>query len=106
MSASYGDEIIWKIGVSKHPEKRFKEHQVANPNLIQICALYECTNSKYAYMIEARIKRELKEFKINGEWFESISMNTDLFIAYCERYYEIAIIYFESIQNIKNENIK
>lgn len=101
MSASDGDTIIWKLGVSKHPQKRFLEHKVSNPNLLQINALYECKNSEIAYFIEAKLKLYLADFNRNGEWFEPFSLSPELFITYCEMFNEHAISYFEIQKNLK-----
>lgn len=101
ISASYGEELIWKIGVSKHPEKRFKEHKTANPNLIEINALYIVKSSEIAYFIEARLKKYLEPFKINGEWFEQIALNPELFTIYCDKFNLNALSYIELQKNIK-----
>lgn len=104
MSASDGDETIWKIGVSKHPEKRFKEHKVSNPKLQKINALFECEESRLAYMIESMLISYLKDFKIDGEWFDGYSLTPELFILYCERFYKNAKVHFEIEENIKNSS--
>lgn len=101
ISAQYGNDIIWKVGVSKHPEQRFKEHKVANPNLIKINALFEC-NKENAYFIESRIKNYLSDFKIDGEWFDGISLTPELFLEYCEKFYEHSISYFELKKKLNN----
>ena len=94
------DNIIaqWKIGVSKHPEKRFKELQTANPNIVRIEALFEVKKRDVAYKLEALLKKYLKPFKINGEWIEFIALNSILFFEYCERFNNIA----ETLIEIKN----
>ena len=83
--SAYVDGILqWKVGLSKHPNKRLKELKTANPNIKDIHALYEINNRELAYKTEALIKKRLKEFKINGEWFESYSLNETLFFEYCD----------------------
>lgn len=89
--SAYNDGILqWKVGLSKHPKKRLSELKTANPNIKEIHALYEISDREIAYKTEAIIKQKLKEFKINGEWFESYSLNEVLFFEYCEMSYDLA----------------
>lgn len=103
MSASYGSETIWKIGVSKHPKKRFNEHKTANPNMIEINSLYEAKSKEHAYFIESKLKRILSHYKINGEWFTYESLDEEQFQTYCKQFEEHATIYFNIQKNLREE---
>jgi hypothetical protein len=94
----------WKVGLSKHPEKRINELKTANPNITHIHALYEISDRKIAYKTEAMLKNFLKPFKINGEWVEQIALNDILFFEYCERYEQLARTLI-TIKNNKNFKI-
>lgn len=80
----------WKIGLSKHPNKRINELKTANPNIIGISALYEIYERDVAYKTEALLKKLLLPFKISGEWVDIIALNPVLFIEYCTKYEMIA----------------
>lgn len=67
ISSFNNDVLQWKIGLSKHPEKRINELKTSNPNIREIHALYEINNRELAYKTENLLKKRLKEFKINGE---------------------------------------
>lgn len=95
--------LQWKIGLSKHPNKRITELKTANPNIQQIDALYEIRNRQVAYKTEALLKKNLKSFQISGEWIEGYALNQTLFIEYCTMYEEIAQTLIE-IENNKIEN--
>jgi len=101
--SAYVDGILqWKVGLSKHPNKRLKELKTANPNIKDIHALFEISNREVAYKTEAILKQRLKDFKINGEWFQSYSLNETLFFEYCEMCYGIA----KTVIQIKNNKIQ
>lgn len=90
ISANIEGLIQWKVGLSRHPEKRLKELKTANPNIIGINALYEVNDRAVAYRIEAILKKNLKQFSIGGEWMEHIALNETLFIEYCTLYETLA----------------
>jgi len=98
ISAVNDGNLQWKIGLSKHPEKRLNELKTANPNVDKICALYEIKNRELAYKTEALLKKHLKDFKIRGEWIESYGINQTLFLEYCQMMEEIA----QTLITIKN----
>ncbi len=95
--------LQWKIGLSKHPNKRITELKTANPNIQQIDALYGIKNRQIAYKTEALMKKNLKSFQIRGEWIEGYALNQTLFTEYCILYEEIAITLVQ-IENNKREN--
>lgn len=100
ISAINEGNLQWKIGLSKHPEKRIKELKTANPNIDKIVGLYEINRRDVAYKTEALIKKKLKPFKINGEWVEGYSLNQTIFFEYCKLYEEIAISLIQIKKNI------
>lgn len=90
ISANIEGLIQWKVGLSRHPEKRLKELKTANPNIIGINALYTVNDRAVAYRIEAILKKNLKAFSIGGEWMEQIALTETLFIEYCTLYEDLA----------------
>jgi len=69
--------LQWKVGVSKHPDKRIKELATANPNNLTLEAIYHINDKEIAYKTEKLIHKFLGDFKINGEWFESYALNDE-----------------------------
>lgn len=70
-----GDTHLFKIGISKDPEKRIKQLQTGNPNLLKL--LYQFAVAEKipvpASKIEATIHSFLKEYHnkhVINEWFE------------------------------------
>jgi hypothetical protein len=80
----------WKVGLSKHPNKRINELRTANPNIVGISALYEIYERDVAYKTEALLKKFLLPFKIAGEWVNIMALSPLLFLEYCEKYEQIA----------------
>ena len=50
--------LQWKIGLSKHPNKRITELKTANPNIQQIDALYGIKNRQIAGQLSGAAARE------------------------------------------------
>lgn len=61
------NEGLYKIGVSKNPNKRLKEVQTGNPSPVEIVQLYETDN---AYKIESTLHNRYSHYNTHGEWFE------------------------------------
>lgn len=61
------NEGVYKIGVSKNPNKRLNDLQTGNPSPIKILYLYE---SKNAYKIEKVLHNRYSHFNTHLEWFE------------------------------------
>lgn len=101
MYSETGDIKQWKVGLSIHPDRRFKQLKCGNPNLKHIAVQYEISDRKLAYKTEALLKRFLKPFTINGEWVEYIALNQTLFIEYCNKYYNMAKSIVENTNNLK-----
>jgi len=53
-----------KIGRSKHPQKRLKNLQTGNPNILKIVASFEGLGWR-----EKELHETLKEWRGSGEWF-------------------------------------
>jgi predicted GIY-YIG superfamily endonuclease len=61
------EDSYYKIGVSKHPQKRISEHQTSNPSPLKLIDTY---SSEHAYQIESILKRRYAYLKKEGEWFD------------------------------------
>lgn len=53
-----------KIGFSKHPEKRLKQLQTGNPEVLEIAGVIKGTISD-----EKQLHNKFKKYKIDREWF-------------------------------------
>ena len=76
------NEGIYKIGVSKNPNKRLKEVQTGNPAPVEIIQLYE---SEIAYKIETALHNRYSHYNTHGEWFELSIMEEVSFIETCTK---------------------
>ncbi len=71
----------YKIGVSKHPQKRIQQLQTGNSSEIKLISIYLSENSN---KVEKTIHRRFSHLKKHGEWFElSISEETK-FLSLCK----------------------
>jgi translation elongation factor P/translation initiation factor 5A len=61
------DTGYFKIGVSKHPNKRIKELQTGNSSVLSIVTTYSSDN---AYKIEKTLHRRYSYLRKDGEWFD------------------------------------
>lgn len=76
------NEGVYKIGVSKNPNKRLKEVQTGNPSPVEILHLYETEN---AYKVEKSLHNRYSHLNTHGEWFE-LSINEELsFMETCSK---------------------
>lgn len=57
----------YKIGVSKHPEKRLLEVQTSNSNKV---ILVDVIPVKNPWKVETMIHLKCREYSTQGEWFE------------------------------------
>ena len=83
-----GETQLFKIGISKDPDKRLKQLQTGNPNLLKIYFTFQI-NNKYqnikAVNIETTLHNFLKEYvrkHILNEWF-NLTDNEVVKIAEC-----------------------
>lgn len=68
------ENSYYKIGVSKHPQKRLKENQTGNPSPTKLIDTYQ---SEFANKIERALQRRYSHTKKEGEWFD-LSMSIEL----------------------------
>lgn len=72
----------YKIGTSKHPEKRLKQLQTGNEETLELINSYE---SKHANLIETTLHRQYSHLKKSGEWF-TLSLEDEVnFIDKCKK---------------------
>ena len=66
-------EGYFKVGISKHPEKRLRQLQTGNQNNLKLIFTeeFECNRNKLL-KIEALIHKEISSFSkhMKGEWFK------------------------------------
>lgn len=75
------EEGYYKIGVSKHPNKRINELNTGNSSQLKLIETYK---SEFANQIEKTMQRKYHYLKKNGEWFNiSVSIETT-FIEECK----------------------
>jgi len=70
----------YKIGVSKNPDKRLKQHKTSNPNDLLILHEFK---SNWPFKIESTLKRMYNNNSIDGEWYELSKNQVDNFIKTC-----------------------
>ncbi len=89
------NEGVYKIGVSKSPNKRLKQIQTGNPAPVEILYLYETEN---AYKIEKALHNRYSHFNTHGEWFELSIKEEMSFIDNCTKIEET----FNSLKKMGN----
>lgn len=73
----------YKIGISKHPEKRKNQHQTGNSEKINIIYTFK---SQYPSKVETALKNYLMPYKVRGEWFK-LSLEQELeFLKLCDKF--------------------
>lgn len=76
------ENSYYKIGVSKHPQKRLVEHQTSNPSLLKLIDTYP---SNLAYQIEKVLHRKYSHVKKEGEWYDLGVLNEVSFKSECSK---------------------
>lgn len=76
------DNSYYKIGVSKHPQRRIKEHQTGNASELKLIDVYP---SDLAYQIEKVLHRKYSYAKKEGEWFDLGVFNEVNFKTECQK---------------------
>lgn len=90
------ENSYYKIGVSKHPQVRLKQHQTGNPSATKLIEVYE---TNYAYRIEKALHRRFSHVRKEGEWFDlSISIEVS-FKSDCQKIQD-NIIFLEKKGNV------
>jgi predicted GIY-YIG superfamily endonuclease len=82
-----------KVGFSKHPKKRLKQHQTGNPEKLTL--LYQF-DSHFASKIESSYKFKYKTFKQHGEWYSLEQIEINKFLSFCKQRHE-NFIYIEKL---------
>jgi predicted GIY-YIG superfamily endonuclease len=75
------ENSYYKIGVSKHPNKRIKELQTGNSSELKLIETYQ---SEFAYLIEKTLQRKYSYLRKEGEWFDMSISNEVSFINECK----------------------
>lgn len=74
--------LQYKIGVSKHPNKRLLENKTSNPNNLELLKTYHST---IPYLVETSLKNFYQMYNIGGEWFDLSDEDVDNFETTCKR---------------------
>lgn len=75
------EDSRYKIGVSKHPQKRVKQLQTGNSSELKLIESYE---SEFAHRIEKSLQRRYSYLKKEGEWFDMSISNEVSFLKECQ----------------------
>lgn len=75
------ENSYYKIGVSKHPNKRLNELQTGNSSKLKLVETYQ---SEFAHLIEKTLQRKYTHLRKEGEWFDMSICNEVLFINECK----------------------
>jgi len=76
------EDGYYKIGVSKHPNKRIKELNTGNPSPLKLIETYQ---SKFAEKIERTLQRRYTHLRKEGEWFDMSISNEVSFRQECQK---------------------
>ena len=61
------EDGYYKIGVSKHPQKRIEQLQTGNSSELKLVEIFQ---SEQAHKIEKILQNRLTPFRKVGEWFD------------------------------------
>lgn len=76
------ENSYYKIGVSKHPEQRIKQHQTGNSSELRMIEKYQ---SELAFQIEKILHRRYSHARKRNEWFDLGIANEVSFIKECKQ---------------------
>lgn len=76
------EDGYYKIGISKHPQKRIQELQTGNSSPIKLIYTYQ---SEYANKIERTLQRRYSHLRKEGEWFDLSITEENSFISECQK---------------------
>jgi hypothetical protein len=76
------EDGYYKIGVSKHPNKRIKELNTGNASKLKLVDTYQ---SKFAEKIERTLQRRYTHLRKEGEWFDMSISNEVSFCQECQK---------------------
>ena len=86
----------YKIGVSKHPQKRIQGLQTGNPSPTKLIETYQ---TEYADKIERALQRRYSHLRKEGEWFDMGISNEVSFRKECQKIEE-TLVFLK-----KNDNV-
>lgn len=81
--------VVYKIGISSNPEKRLKQLQTGNSNILKIIKIFK---TNYASKVEAYIHKLYCENNVLNEWFVLGNDDIDGFLGLCEKINKIYVI--------------
>jgi len=90
------ENSYYKVGVSKHPQKRIQELQTGNSSPLKLIETYR---TEYAHQIERALQRRYEHLRKEGEWFDMSISNEVSFIEECRKIEE-TIVFLK-----KNDNV-
>jgi len=90
------ENSYYKVGVSKHPQKRINELSTGNPSKLKLIEVYK---SEYAYQIEKSLQNSYSHLRKEREWFDMSVSHELSFIGECIEI-EKNIIFMKSNGNI------
>jgi len=76
------ENSYYKIGISKHPNKRIKELNTGNSSELKLIETYE---SEFASKIEKALHMRYSHYRMEGEWFKLSLENEVTFKDDCEK---------------------
>jgi len=76
------EDGYYKVGVSKHPQKRVKQLQTGNSSELRLVESYQ---SEYANKIEKTLQRRYSYLKKEGEWFDMDMSHEISFLMNCKQ---------------------
>lgn len=76
------ENSYYKIGASKHPEKRISQLQTGNSSELRLIKKYQ---SEFANQIEKTLQRRYSHLRKEGEWFDMGISNEVSFINECQQ---------------------
>jgi predicted GIY-YIG superfamily endonuclease len=79
---SDANSYIYKIGISKNPEKRLKSLQTGNDKNLKIIHKVLCEHSN---KVETALHNQYSFLKVNGEWFELTQDDVEKFPESCKK---------------------
>ena len=90
------EDGYYKIGVSKHPNKRIKELNTGNASPLKLIEIYQ---SEIAHKIETILQNRLTPFRKVGEWFDMSISNEASFRHECQKIEE-TLIFLKKNHNV------
>ena len=81
IKSEHPDMDVYKIGYSKHPEKRIDKLKTGNPYPLSLVAKFK---TKHNRLVETTLHNNYGHQKLNGEWFELDFDQVHNFINRCQ----------------------